>query len=242
MFETLEPKYTGGESFDVFDVNGFSYEYATGDVRKIKPLVSFTDSRSDRWNTEYTKPIIYDLHQMLTAESFTNWRFFRANPDTIGIPPYRTVKFHQNFVFATKLSSSEFLPQSTAPNSVFGNITSVQQPSAIGVGGSFGYSSALTNSPNTLYLKVNTGAQTLADYTRMVTITNRVMLNYGNPYTSEFYPTPIRTRLRQFLGFGWRPMFRGQYQVSYFYEPPFNLCDTLDDFIIPTTNRKSYTY
>ena len=242
MFETLEPKYTGGESFDVFDVNGFSYEYATGDVRKIKPLVSFTDSRSDRWNTEYTKPIIYDLHQMLTAESFTNWRFFRANPDTIGIPPYRTVKFHQNFVFATKLSSSEFLPQSTAPNSVFGNITSVQQPSAIGVGGSFGYSSALTNSPNTLYLKVNTGAQTLADYTRMVTITNRVMLNYGNPYTSEFYPTPIRTRLRQFLGFGWRPMYRGQYQVSYFYEPPFNLCDTLDDFIIPTTNRKSYTY
>jgi hypothetical protein len=67
------------------------------------------------------------------------------------------------------------------------------------------------------------------------------MATFGHPSFGEFYSPTVRTKFIQFLGQGWRPMFRGQYEVNYYFRPPMFLCDTLDNFI-PINNRKSYTY
>jgi len=245
----LEPKYTGGEKFDVYDVYGFPYIDGTTTPMRTKSLVHFADARSGNWNTTYTQPVIYDLYQLFRTGGYTGLKLLRSNPDTIGIPPRWTVRFDADYIPTAPLSPNEFLPLSTSPNSVFSNLVSTQltlstmsstSGGAIdafaGIGGG-----GLFSAPSSLQLRVSTGLNTYFDYQRMVTIGNNVMLYYGHPSTSEFYTYSVKTKFIQFLGYGWRPMFRGQYEVNYFYRTPAFLCQTLDNFI-PIDNRKPYTY
>jgi hypothetical protein len=240
----LEPKYTGGEKFDVFDVNGFPYMDGTTPMR-TKSLVHFADARSGNWNTTYTTPVIYDLYQLFRSGGYTSLKLLRSTPDTIGIPPRWTVRFDSDYSAAAPLSPNEFLPQSLAPNSVFSNLSISQVASSAistssGFGG-FGGFTGLVSAPSSLHLKVSTGMNTYFDYQRMVTIGNNVMAYYGHPSTSEFYPYNVKTKFLQFLGYGWRPMYNGSYEVNYYYRTPAFLCQTLDDFT-PIDNRKPYTY
>ena len=240
----LEPKYTGGENFDVFDVNGFPYMDGSTPIR-TKSLVHFADARSGNWNTTYTTPVIYDLYQLFRQGNYSALKLLRSNPDTIGIPPRRTVRFDSDYSAAPPLSPNEFLPQSMAPNSVFSNLAVTQVASSAFGGspgfGGFGGLSGFVSAPSTLHLKVATGLNTYMDRQRMVTIGNNVMANFGHPATSEFYPYNVKTKFIQFLGLGWRPMYNGQYEVNYYYRTPASLCQTLDDFA-PIDNRKPYTY
>jgi hypothetical protein len=240
----LEPKYTGGEKFDAFDVNGFPYTDGSTPMR-TKSLVYFADARSGNWNTTYTTPVIYDLYQMFRSGGYSALKLLRSNPDTIGIPPRWTVRFDSDYSAAAPLSPSEFLPQSLAPNSVFSNLSISQVASSAistssGFGG-FGAFSGLVAAPSSLHLKVSTGMNTYFDYQRMVTIGNNVMGTYGHPSTSEFYPSNVKSKFLQFLGYGWRPMYTGSYEVNYYYRTPAFLCQTLDNFT-PIDNRKPYTY
>ena len=70
---------------------------------------------------------------------------------------------------------------------------------------------------------------------------NNVMGTYGHPSTSEFYPSNVKIKFLQFLGYGWRPMYTGSYEVNYYFRTPAFLCQTLDNFT-PIDNRKPYTY
>ena len=238
----LEPKYTGGEKFDVFDVAGYSYMFGETPM-KVKPLVYFADSRSDNWNVTYTQPYIYDLYQLFRTGGYSTLRLLRPTPDTVGIPPIRTVRFHEDYAYRSPLAPSEFLPLSSSPNSVFGNLLTFQAVSSgMSTGGAFGFFAAgLASPPSTVHLNVETGLRTFVDYQRMVTIGNNVMATYGHPSFGEFYSPTVRSKFISFLGYGWRPMFRGQYQVNYYYRTPLFLCDTLDNFT-PINNRKNYTY
>jgi hypothetical protein len=240
----LEPKYTGGEKFDAFDVNGFPYIDGSTPMR-TKSLVYFADARSGNWNTSYTTPVIYDLYQMFRSGGYSALKLLRSNPDTLGIPPRWTVRFDSDYSAAAPLSPSEFLPQSLAPNSVFSNLSISQVASSAittssGFGG-FGAFSGLVAAPSSLHLKVSTGMNTYFDYQRMVTIGNNVMGTFGHPSTSEFYPSNVRSKFLQFLSNGWRPMYTGSYEVNYYYRTPAFLCQTLDNFT-PIDNRKPYTY
>jgi hypothetical protein len=122
----LEPKYTGGEKYDLFDVNGTSYMFGSSQV-KIKPLVHFADPRSGYWNTAYTQPAIYDLYSAFRNGSYTTLKLLRPTPDTIGVPPRWTIKFDTDYIPTNGLAPSEFLPLSTAPNSVFSNLTNTMK-------------------------------------------------------------------------------------------------------------------
>lgn len=238
----LEPIYTGGEKFDVFDVTGYTYMFGETPM-KVKPLVYFTDSRSDTWNTTYTQPIIYDLYQMFRTGGYSTLRLLRPTPDTVGIPPFRTVRFHEDYAYRSPLAPSEFLPLSSSPNLVFGNLNLITSQTIVGMsfGGPFGAFAGAIPAPSTVYLDVETGFRTFVDYQRMVTIGNNVIGRVGHPQYSEFYTIPVRNKFIQFLNSGWRPMMRGQYEVNYYYRTPLLLCDTLDNFT-PINNRKSYTY
>jgi hypothetical protein len=236
----LEPNYTGGEKFDVFDVTGYSYSFGNTPI-KIKPLVHFADSRSDNWNTTYTQPNVYDLYQAFKT-GYTSLRLLRPNPDTVGIPPLRTVRFHEDYAYRSALAPNEYLPLSTAPNSVFASlVTSSVTTTGMATGGAFGSFAGLVGPPSTVHLNVETGLRTYMDYQRMVTIGNNVMATFGHPINGEFYTPDVRAKFIQFLSQGWRPMFRGKYEINYYFRTPALLCPTLDNFT-PVDNRKSYTY
>jgi len=235
----LEPKYTGGEKFDVFDVSGCSYMIGTSPQR-TKSLVYFGDPRSGNWNTSYTTPIIYDLYSLFRSGGYTSFKLLRSNPDSIGIPPRWTVRFDADYAASQPLLPSEFLPMSTSPGSVFPSMVSTSFSSS-SFSSSFGGFSGLVSSPSSAHLYVETGFRTYSDYQRMVTIGNNVMLYYGHPSTGEFYTPTVRSKFLSFLSNGWRPMYTGQYEVNYYYRTPAFLCQTLDDFT-PIDNRKPYTY
>ena len=207
-------------------------------------MVYFADARSDNWNTTYTKHVIYDLYTLFRNNGLTSLRLLRPVPDTIGIPPYYTVRFDADYAYTSPLAPNEFLPLSASASSVFSNLAiSTVASSTItssGIGG-FGSFSGLIAPPSTLHLNINTSVRTYADYSRMVTIGNNVMGYFGHPQYSEFYTPTVRTKFLQFLGYGWRPMYRGTYEFNYMFRPPAYLCDTLDDFM-STPPRKSYTY
>jgi hypothetical protein len=182
---------------------------------------------------------------MFRTGGYTALKLLRSNPDTLGIPPRWTVRFDSDYSAAAPLSPNEFLPQSLSPNSVFSNlsisqISSTAITTSSGFGG-FGGFTGLVAGPSSLHLKVSTGLNTYFDYQRMVTIGNNVMGYYGHPSTSEFYPYNVKTKFLQFLGYGWRPMYTGNYEVNYYYRTPAFLCQTMDDFT-PIDNRKPYTY
>ncbi|MFM7813344.1 MAG: hypothetical protein ACKO66_02380, partial [Flavobacteriales bacterium] len=79
--DVLEPKYTGGEKFDEYDVNGFPYMIGTTTPTRTKPLVYFRDARSDNWNTTYATPVIYDLYNLFRSGGYTSLRLLRSVPD-----------------------------------------------------------------------------------------------------------------------------------------------------------------
>lgn len=83
--QTLNTSYTATELFDPFDVESQTVELGVGttNMYSVPPLVSFNAwSRSSRWHTEYTNPMIYDAF---------NW--MRSDPYMRGLVSRRTTYF-----------------------------------------------------------------------------------------------------------------------------------------------------
>lgn len=239
LLEWLEPSFTGGEKFDVFDVNGFRFVNGLT-PQFIQPLVSMTEARTDSWNQNWTNPVIYNLYNNLRSSGYTTLRFNRANPDTLGIPPQRTVRFHVDNPTRNPLAPTEFLPLSTAPNSIFNNLA-IQFANQFSnnnfIAGGFGFSTA---APSTMKLNVETGFRTWVDYTRLVTIGNNIQMYYGSPYTSEFYSDPLKSQFIRFIESRFQPMYRGNYQAKFFFNQPYFMCTDPDFY--PPGIPKNYTY
>lgn len=244
LLEWLEPGFTGGERFDVFDVNGFRFMRGV-QPQFIPPLVSMTEARTDTWNSTWATPVIYEFYQNLRNQGYTALRLQRANPDTLGIPPIRTVRFHSDNPTSNALQPSEFLPYSSSPTSVFSNLIAsgavsfggfVSTGGLNGMGGFGGFN--FVN--NTMKLNVETGFRTWLDWHRMTTITNNVQMYYGSPYTSEFMTGLIKTQFIRYLQSGYRPIFNGNYQARFFFNTPYFMC-TDPDYSAPGI-PKTYTY
>jgi TANFOR domain-containing protein len=243
LLEFLEPGFTGGERFDAFDVNGFRYMHGVT-PQFIRPLVNMREARTDNWNTTWAQPVIYDFYNNLRSSGYTTLRFNRANPDTLGIPPTMTVRFHVDNPTSNPLSPSEYLPYSSNPGSVFGNLiingfTSYTGNIGFGSGynlGGFGY----VGPPNTLKLNMETSFKTWVDYQRLNTISNNVQMYYGSPYYSEFIFGLVKTQFIRFLTNPFRPLYQGTYQARFYFNTPYFMC-TDPDYSNPGI-LKSYTY
>ena len=242
VIEWLAPSFSGPEKFDVFDVNGYRTSYPKPPL-SIKPLVGMTEARTGNWHPNWANPIIYDLARNLNNYGYTGLRLIRPSPDTIGIPPIYTVRFHSGNPTRNALQPSEFMPLSSSPNSIFGSSISMFSGST-----SSAFSSSFSSmgsmfsggAPAAMKLNVETASRTWLDWRRLTTISNNVQVNFGSPYSSEFYSEPVRTQFINFLNDSYRMMYRGSYQTRFFFRSPFYMCTDPDFFNAGTL--KNYTY
>ena len=242
VIEWLAPSFSGPEKFDVFDVNGYRTSYPKPPL-SIKPLVGMTEARTGNWHTNWANPIIYDLARNLYNYGYTGLRLIRPSPDTIGIPPIYTVRFHSGNPTKNALQPTEYLPLSSSPNSVFGSSISMISgafsssfPSPVSSSGMMFSGGA----PAAMKLNVETASRTWLDWMRLTTISNDVQINYGSPLSSEFYSEPVRTQFINFLNDSYRMIYRGSYQTRFFFRSPFYMCTDPDFFNAGTL--KNYTY
>lgn len=241
LFEWLAPTFSGPEKFDEFDVNG--YRFMNGlSPQFIRPMVYAAESRTDSWNTSYASPVIYNLYTNLKLYGYTNLKLIRANPDTLGIPPTNTFRFHEGNPTRNPLQPTEYLPYSSSPNSVFSTL--ISSGVAFGnysIAGGFGSFGGLNTGP-AIAMKMNmeTSFRTLIDHMRMNTIINSVQAMYGSPYYSEFITDPVKTQMITFMTTPYRPLFRGNYSARYYFRSPYQMCTDPDAYPLPI--NKSYTY
>ena len=256
-FETLQPSFSGPEKFDVFDVNGYAFKQGLTN-RKILPLVYMTDLRKDNWTRTWSQPVIYDFYSNLRSRGYTSMRLIRAYPDTVGVPPFKTISFHEGNPTREGLAPNEFLPLSTNASSVFANLNLLSSLPAISGGFSGALGSGLSGfatTPATVKLQMETALWTLGDYVRMNTIATQVQGYYGSPFTSEFYDEPVKSQFIRYLRSYWTPLMRGTYQVNFLFRgivqktpQQFILdCSELDGFDrfdpkISLPGSKTYTY
>lgn len=251
--ETLEPAFTG-EGFDTFDANGLAYSRNTGNFT-IPRLVLLTAANTDAWMTGWAKPVLYDYYGLIKnsgcsslqlARTTTtigggifNATVIRDTPDNIGIPPYRTVRFHPNTLIWSPLSDSE-----AAPSVGSGIPGAISTPTTIGDG----------STGNQTTLQVTTGVWTRDDYIRLKTITTDVILNCGpvNPVIDGQgealggMAEPLRSKVLAFQN-GYKRMYKGTYRASMqFYPPPTCLPGFIeqgDNLLIPgSTGNAVYSH
>lgn len=242
--EWLDPSFSGTEKFDVFDVRGASFASAPGyAATRIPPLVMIHDARADNWNSTFADPVIYSLYSNLRSYRYTYLSLLRSTPDSIGIPPFKTVYFHDDNPTRNELLPNEYLPFSSSPSSVFANLSPTTVTGLYGSTGSVspfsGFSSSLTSAT---YMKLTnaTPSRTYADYLRMRTIVSNVTAYYGIPPASEFYTEPVKSQLIRYLNSSWIPITRGTYHTNFFYRTPYFLCDDPDGVAVPAV--KTYVY
>ncbi|MEZ5173632.1 MAG: hypothetical protein R2850_09035 [Bacteroidia bacterium] len=243
-FEWLEPKYSGPEKFDVFDVNGFRFMNGLT-PQFIYPLVYAREAGTDTWNTGYASTI-YNLYNNLRTYGYTSLKLIRATPDTLGIPPRNTFRFHEDNPTRNSLLPNEFLPQSSSPNSVFSNLPA-SVVSGLGVsgtlqGGLFGNGFPLANLGPAVALKMNmeTAFRVYMDRIRMNTIVNSVQATHGSPWSSEFYNEPVRGQMKTYLLSPWMPLYHTTYTARFYFRTPYFMCDDPDGS--PTPANKTYVY
>lgn len=224
--ETLEPAFTG-EGFDTYDANGLPYTRNSGSFR-IEPMVFLTAANSETWMTNWAKPVLYDYYGLIKTSGCSDLQLARNTiisnfgfiptmliqdtPDTVGIPPYRTVRFHPNGLVWSALSDSEAAPSigSGTPGSI-GGINSISDGS----------------SPPQTLLQVTTGMWTRNDYIRLKTITDDLIVRCGpvNPTIDGQgeamggLSEPLRSKVLAFQN-GYRLMYKGNYRTTFWFVPP----------------------
>lgn len=224
--ETLEPAFTG-EGFDTFEAKGLIYTRNTG-RDTIPPMVFLTAANTDNWMANWAKPVLYDYYGLIKSSGCSDLQIARTTnivgsglfsisvirdtPDHIGIPPYRTVRFHPNALIWNPLSDSE-----AAPSISYGVPGAASGINTVGDG----------SSGNQTILQVTTGVWTRDDYIRLKTITNDVILNCGplNPVIDGQGEAmggigePLRSKVVAFQN-GYRRMYKGNYRTTMRFIPP----------------------
>jgi len=224
--ETLIPSFTG-ERFDVYDLVGFEYGEQDAEVQ-MYPLIGVHDANSDQWHKQFAKPVMYDYYAAIKASEcsalqlartvtttsfggFYNTTTIRDFPDPIGIPPYKTVRFHPDGpIPSPRLSDSETAPVLFNPGS-WSN--SADGPA--------------TGPPLTARLQYRTGEWVRDDHVRLQTITPDVITHCGplNPYTGGddvYYmmPEPLRSYVIAFQNTTYKRMYSGAYGAKFYFYPP----------------------
>lgn len=206
----------GGEGFDVYDVDGFTYG-STGQ-NTIAPLISLQDARTDLWNRTWSTPILYDYYALLKESNCTDQELERTvatqqlpwggsislisdSPDPyIGIPPTKTVRFAADYTYPA-LSDADVLPFD--PNNL-----PVMDGSMSGA------------TPASSKLRVLTPSQTSKDFLRLKTVTADA-LTHCNPNAAENFLSPAFTAaLERFRIAAFKPLYRGNYAVTAFFRGP----------------------
>ncbi len=247
--ETLEPAFIG-EGFDTFDANGFNSTRNTGPFT-IHPMVFLYATNTDNWMSNWAKPVLYDYYAIIKDAGCSDMQLARSTitfggemfgttiirdtPDTIGMPPYNTVRFHPNTLIWSALSDSEAVP------SIGSGL-----PGAAGGINSMGDGS----SGNQTILQITTGAWTRNDYIRLKTITNDVIVNCGplipvidgagEPWGG--FAEPLRSKVLAFLN-GYRRMYNGSYRTTLRFIPPpscpWNYIEQGDELLAPGTSGEA---
>lgn len=237
LSEELFPVFNTEEKFDVFDVNGYTYQIRINNY-KIKPLVRTFDGHDNNWMNTFANPVIYEYYN--TLKNYSRRRL----DDSFGIPPTITIKI---LYPEQGLAEYEYLPQSQSPSNQYSNIiNNIGSGYFGGVGGGFGFggsgfSGGLLISSFTPQVKLKMFTSTVAwvDYQIVNQMTSNLMRVFGHPRTSEFYNEPLKSQMLRFLSSTWRPLFRGTYKVGFYYYP--FLCIEPDSFNFPTY-FKDYSY
>lgn len=240
-FEQVDIDYNPQEQFDVFDVEGYSYE-RYGRTNIIPPLVGMTAEWGARWHNSFTDPYIYDLLTDMRNEGLTR-EYFRRNYRKTGIPPVHTVKFANNYYPKSELRESEFMPLPPSTSSSSGTLSGITGGSTLPGFGmtispstiSFGTTMTMTTSSlsaitmmTRLHLSYITGIYVPLDYTAMKGIAGRVVGTYGL-WSSEFMPVYLKYRISRTLYYPYVKMYRGRYGINFNYHTPSQCVDP-DDF------------
>lgn len=239
--ETVSPSFSG-EKFDVFDVNG--YQYRPAPECFIPPMIKLDDARTDTWNNNWAKPLIYDYYAGIKQRGCSNLDLARSvtfnsfgvpitqdSPDHIGIPPVHTVSFHQYNPVRGALTESE-----TAPPQPWGNQTAGM---GIGMAGDVG-------GPQTaVRVNVRTGTQTRSDYLRMETISADAMSHCGHldPVAELGMEEPLRSKAVAFENSTFKLLYRTNYGAKFLFSPPPS-CQPFSDWNAdaPPLNSGNATY
>lgn len=222
--EYVKPLF-GGEGFDVYDVDGFTYG-STGQY-EIKPLISLRDARTDAWNSTWSTPVLYDYYAQLKQSICTELELERStsvqvnqwgmpvttvhdSPDLyIGIPPDRTVRFAENYT-QQPLSDADVLPFD--PNNL-----AIMDGSMAGA------------APASSKLKVLTPSQTSKDFLRLKTITADALVHCNPNATERYWPVALEQAMLQFRNTTFKPLYRGNYQVIAYFQGP-GACTPFSDW------------
>lgn len=228
-FEFLEPYFDGPEKFDIFDIKGYNYSRVPGySVTKILPIVKLSEARTDNWNDTWANPIIYKYYRVL-INGFTTLRFDRATPDTIGIPPIKTIRFHKNTISAGALSAAEIKPS---------NGFSMNTPMSITTGTG-------NSNPAEVQFMNYTALWTRIDYIRLEALTNSIFI-FTDAGQNVSVPEPLKSMRQRYWDSTWNPLYKGEYGLRLGFVTP----DTkLIPVFLPNSFNKSvvapyvkYTY
>lgn len=245
--ELLKVDYMAQEHFDVFDVNGFSYE-RYGRVMKVSPLVHMSAKWDARWHRNYTDPYIYDLLVNMRREGLTRSTYSRNYRQT-GAPPVRSVEFSRSYYPKQALRESEYIPLPPSGSSsgggsggIAGGLAGMGITSStisFGSGMVMSTSSVQTFTPK---LKINyePGIYVPLDYYRIKSIAGRVVSTYGL-WGSEFIPNYLKYPISRVLYYPYQRMYRGQYGINLHFKNPSQCVDP-DDFSGSVKATKYFTY
>lgn len=226
--EMLRPDLMG-ERFDVFDVLGYRSP-APGSSFTLPPLILLEDALTDTWSTQWSKTVLYDYYTELKARGCSPLELQRslvpyglfggtrisASPDTIGIPPYRTVTWRPGNPTMQPLSSTETAPP--PPNRLGGAVSGLDL-SGLAVGDGATTADARLDQKTAYYVK--------DDHARLLTITADVIARCGpldfNDPTDDVpggMSEPLRSMVIRYQNSGYKRPYRGNYRVRFSFNPP----------------------
>lgn len=220
--ETLRPDLQG-ESFDVFDVNGYTSPQNTSFV--LPPLISLSDALTDAWSVQWSDPVLYDYYAEIEARNCSSIDLMRSvtysafgvprysdTPSAPGIPPFQTVKWRVGNPTRQPLT-----PDETVPLPANGLVAQNTNNLAV----SAGASTASVRLDHTTAIVVRN------DHQRLLTITADVIANCGPlqapPPPAEYFglmPEPLRSMVIRFQNSGFKRAYRGNYRVRFSFHPP----------------------
>ncbi|MFN3695383.1 MAG: hypothetical protein ACK4UV_10275, partial [Ignavibacterium sp.] len=236
LTEELKPSFDTDEKFDVFDVNGYTYQQGIN-TYKVQPLVRTLDGLDNNWYNTFAYPVMYEYYNEL--KNYTTRRLRDVQP--YGIPPVNTVEINYP---VNALSETEYLPQSQSPSNQFSNMLNlISSGFGSGLSGGFGIGGGGFYLPPfagpEVRLTMTTATIAWVDYQVLRQMTANHIRRFGHPSYSEFYTEPLRSQMLRFLSSTWRPLFRGAYRAGFYYFPIH--CIDPDQFNLPT-HYKNYTY
>lgn len=237
----LYPAFNAQERFDIFDVEGYTYQLGLTNYR-IPPLVITLDGHQDNWYRTFAYPVIYEYYNEFSRYT----RLLRA-AEPHGIPPVYTVTIMDPDL---PLDESEYLPQSQSSSAQYSSIMSSfganlgSRHFSGGLRGDEGLSGGLRGdegfirggvgvgtSPRTtgqrVRLEMRTATIAIGDYMGLRAATLEYITQNGhpnNPRRPSAYTDRLRSLMLRFLNSRWQSLFRGSYSVGFQYNPPNPEC------------------